>query len=59
MNEIICGRRIFVKKKDKKDDNLSGGSPISQWQVTLSDARRKSSESQGLSLRLRIAIRGY
>jgi hypothetical protein len=56
MSEIIYGGRMLVKEKDKKSDNLSGGSPISQWQIALSDARRKLSESQGLSRRLRIAI---
>jgi hypothetical protein len=56
MIQIIYGGGMLVKDKDKNSDKLSGSSPISQWQVALTDARRKLSESQGLSRRLRIAI---
>jgi len=53
---IIYGEGMSVKKNDKNSDTSTGVSPISQWQFALKDARRKLSESQGLSRRLRVAI---
>lgn len=47
---------MSVNGKDKKNDNSSGGGPINQWQVALTDARRKLSECQAHSRQLRVAI---
>jgi hypothetical protein len=56
MTKIIQGDGMFVNRKDKKFDNITGGGSISKWQVALADARRKLSEYQVRSCQLRVAI---